>query len=86
MFLDEVNTSSCLGLFKEIIVDRTLDGNVSDFQVLHCNTHVVLQSNLKPLTGLLTIQLDYKLIIFNFLIFFYFCSKHFYAEARAQSK
>ena len=29
MFLDEVNTSSCLGLFKEIIVDRTFDGNVS---------------------------------------------------------
>ena len=29
VFLDEVNTSSCLGLFKEIIVDRTLDGKVS---------------------------------------------------------
>lgn len=29
MFLDEVNTSSCLGLFKEIIVDRTFDGEVS---------------------------------------------------------
>ena len=28
VFLDEVNTSSCLGLFKEIIVDRTFDGNV----------------------------------------------------------
>ena len=28
VFLDEVNTSSCLGLFKEIIVDRTLDGEV----------------------------------------------------------
>ncbi len=28
VFLDEVNTSSCLGLFKEIIVDRTLDGQV----------------------------------------------------------
>ena len=27
--MDEVNTSSCPGLFKEIIVDRTLDGNVS---------------------------------------------------------
>ena len=32
MFLDEVNTSSCLGLIKEFIVDRTLDGEVS----YHC--------------------------------------------------
>lgn len=30
VFLDEVNTSSCVGLFKEIIVDRTFDGIVSD--------------------------------------------------------
>ena len=29
MFLDEVNTSSCLGLLKEFIVDRTFDGEVS---------------------------------------------------------
>ena len=29
VFLDELNTSSCLGVFKEIIVDRTFDGNVS---------------------------------------------------------
>lgn len=29
LFLDEVNTSSCVGLFKEIIIDRTFDGNVS---------------------------------------------------------
>lgn len=29
MFLDEVNTSSCLGLFKEIIVDRSFDGEVA---------------------------------------------------------
>lgn len=28
VFLDEVNTSSCLGLFKEIILDRTFDGVV----------------------------------------------------------
>ena len=28
VFLDEVNTSSCLGLFKEIILDRTFDGEV----------------------------------------------------------
>ena len=34
VFLDEVNTSSCLGLFKEIIVDRSFDGNVSGFTVL----------------------------------------------------
>ena len=31
VFLDEVNTSSCLGLFKEIIVDRTIDGKVLTF-------------------------------------------------------
>ena len=30
MFLDEVNTSSCVGLFKEIIVDRTFNGEVRD--------------------------------------------------------
>lgn len=29
VFLDEVNTSSCVGLFKEIIVDRTMNGAVS---------------------------------------------------------
>ena len=34
MFLDEVNTSSCLGLFKEIIIDRTIDGKVS-----YCNAN-----------------------------------------------
>ena len=28
VFLDEVNTASSLGLFKEIIVDRSLDGMV----------------------------------------------------------
>ncbi len=29
VYLDEINTASCLGLFKEIIVDRTIDGDVS---------------------------------------------------------
>ncbi len=28
VFLDEINTASCLGLFKEMIVDRTIDGVV----------------------------------------------------------
>ena len=28
VFLDEVNTASCLGLFKEIVVDRSIDGMV----------------------------------------------------------
>ena len=28
VFLDEINTSSCLGLFKEIIIDKTFDGKV----------------------------------------------------------
>ena len=27
-YLDEINTASCLGLFKEIIIDRTVDGQV----------------------------------------------------------
>ena len=31
VFLDEVNTASCLGLFKEIIVDKTIDGVVSKY-------------------------------------------------------
>ena len=29
-YLDEINTASCLGLFKEIIVDRTINGKVSE--------------------------------------------------------
>lgn len=29
VFLDEVNTATCLGLFKEILVDKSIDGNVS---------------------------------------------------------
>ena len=33
VFLDEVNTSSCLGLFKEIILDRTFDGEVQTYNV-----------------------------------------------------
>ena len=28
VYLDEINTSSCLGFFKEIIVDGTIDGKV----------------------------------------------------------
>ena len=36
MFLDELNTSSCLGLLKEVIVDRTFDGEVS-----HCIPSVI---------------------------------------------
>ena len=28
VFLDEINTASCLGLFKEVFMDRTLDGTV----------------------------------------------------------
>ena len=34
VFLDEVNTSSCVGLFKEIIVNKTFDGEVSYKQTL----------------------------------------------------
>ena len=36
VFLDEVNTSSCLGLFKEIIVDKTMDGEVCLGDFLQC--------------------------------------------------
>ena len=42
VFLDEVNTSSCLGLFKEIIVDKTFDGEVSALTydlILHKNSN-----------------------------------------------
>ena len=28
MFLDEINTSSCLGVLKEIVIDGTLNGEV----------------------------------------------------------
>lgn len=34
VFLDEINTASCLGLIKEIIVDRSIDGTVSDSVLL----------------------------------------------------
>ena len=29
VYLDEINTASCLGLLKEIITDKTLNGDVS---------------------------------------------------------
>ena len=32
VFLDEINTSSCMGLLKEVLVDRTFFGQVG---VLH---------------------------------------------------
>lgn len=35
VFLDEINTASCLGLFKEIIVDKSIDGTVST-----CTVHL----------------------------------------------
>jgi len=28
VFLDEINTSSCVGVFKELMTDRTMDGKV----------------------------------------------------------
>ena len=36
VFLDEVNTSSCLGLFKEIILDGTFDG------VVYTNMYIIV--------------------------------------------
>ena len=30
VFMDEINTASCLGLFKEVIVDRSIDGVVRE--------------------------------------------------------
>ena len=48
VFLDEVNTSSCLGLFKEIIVDRTLDGDVSSHHVIRLQYCIALCSSTPP--------------------------------------
>ena len=31
VFLDEINTSSCLGYLKEIIADRMMDGQVLEY-------------------------------------------------------
>ena len=31
VYLDEINTACCLGLFKELITDKTLNGNVSNW-------------------------------------------------------
>jgi hypothetical protein len=42
IFLDEINTSSCMGLFKELLVDRSLDGTPipsNVFLVAACNPH-----------------------------------------------
>ncbi|XP_065828093.1 uncharacterized protein [Oscarella lobularis] len=42
VFFDEINTSSCMGLFKEILVDRTMEGEpIPDnlFVVAACNPH-----------------------------------------------
>ena len=41
VFLDEVNTSSCLGLFKEIILDHTFDGEVHVYMYRNtCKNHI----------------------------------------------
>lgn len=32
VFLDEINTSSCMGLLKEVLVDRTFFGQVGVLQ------------------------------------------------------
>ena len=34
VFLDEVNTSSCIGLFKEIIIDKTFEGEVQYIKII----------------------------------------------------
>ena len=42
IFLDEINTSSCMGLFKELLVDRSLNGTpipTNVFLVAACNPH-----------------------------------------------
>ena len=64
MFLDEVNTSSCLGLFKEVIVDRSFDGEVMLFVLyIFCDHFTVGGSHLNiPLFSLyidfMTFRLD----------------------------
>ena len=37
VYLDEINTSTCMGLFKEIVVDRTIDGKVR----IMCNGNII---------------------------------------------
>ena len=42
VFFDEINTSSCMGLFKEILVDRTMEGEPIPenlFVIAACNPH-----------------------------------------------
>ena len=34
VFLDEINTSSCMGLLKEVLVDRTFFGQVGVLQTV----------------------------------------------------
>ena len=42
VFLDEINTSSCVGVFKELMTDRTIDGKVCwilFFSHIHKDNH-----------------------------------------------
>ena len=42
VFLDEINTSSCMGVIKELLVDRSVDGGLvpaNVFLVAACNPH-----------------------------------------------
>ena len=51
VFLDEINTSHCLGLFKEIIVDGSFDGEMlpdNIFIVAACNPHRSIPATLHP--------------------------------------
>ncbi|XP_019857334.1 PREDICTED: uncharacterized protein LOC109585637 [Amphimedon queenslandica] len=50
-YLDEINTSSCMGLFKEIIIDRTIDG-----EAILDNVFIIAACN--PLRGDSTIHLQ----------------------------
>ncbi|XP_019859705.1 PREDICTED: uncharacterized protein LOC109587936, partial [Amphimedon queenslandica] len=50
-YLDEINTSSCMGLFKEIIIDRTIDG-----EAMLDNVFIIAACN--PLRGDSTIHLQ----------------------------
>ena len=51
VFLDEINTSHCPGLFKEIVVDGSFDGEMlpdNIFIVAACNPHRSIPATLHP--------------------------------------
>ena len=53
VFLDEINTSSCMGLLKEVLVDRTFFGEVCVVPVMYTNTSTLVYDMVYVFTSLI---------------------------------